>query len=440
MITRPKRLAAAVLSATALAAALPAGASAAADFAPGEVIVKFDGSAARTVDLPRDAGVRTTAAALRQNPAVDFAAPNYIATASALPNDPGTSPGIRGKPRGWVKRQWNFLPCGSLCRPSGSGLPHQSLGGIDVISAWHHAAASGHPGGSGVTVAVLDTGIAFRTLGNRFRRSPDFSRGEFTTGHDFIGRDPLALDDNGHGTHVAGTIAEATNNRLGLTGIAFGVELMPVRVLNRFGRGKADKIARGIRFAALHGADVINMSFNFGCNVPVPTVTQALRFAHRHGAVLVASAGNAGSEACVSAPATEPHVIGVGGTTEGACLGFYSLSGDKVDLVAPGGGGPLSGACAAAGTRPILQVTLRTGTTNVFGIPRDFVGTSMSAAHVSGVAALILAEHILGRSPDPDAVTTRLKETARDLGPPGVDPGYGAGLIDAGAATDPKLP
>jgi serine protease len=388
--------------------------------------------------------VRESAAALRQNPAVDYAAPNYIATASTLPipNDPGTPPGVRGKPRGWVKRQWNFLPCGDLCRPGAKRRPHESLGGIDVISAWRHAAAALHPGGTGATVAVLDTGIAYRTQGPRFRRSPDFLPSQFVEGHDFVGHDSVALDDNGHGTHVAGTIAEATGNGIGLTGIAYRAKLMPVRVLNQLGRGKADNIARGIRFAALHGADVINMSFNFGCNVPVPSVTQALRFAHRRGVVLVASVGNAGSEACVSAPATEPHVIGVGGTTEGACLGWYTLSGDKVDLVAPGGGDPLNPACpgADAGSRPILQVTYRTGTTNTFGIPRDFVGTSMSAAHVSGVAALIVAERLLGKSPDPDAVTQRLEATARDLGPAGADPAFGAGLIDAGAATSPKTP
>ena len=159
------------------------------------------------------------------------------------------------------------------------------------------------------------------------------------------------------------------------------------------------------------------MSFNFACRVPVPDVTKALRFAHRRGIVLVASVGNEGSETCVSPPATEPHVIGVGGTTEGACLGWYSLTGDKVDLVAPGGGFRSSLPCSDESKRPVLQVTLRPGTTNLFGIPHDYVGTSMSAAHVSGVAALILADRrLLGRSPDPDAVTARLESTARDLG------------------------
>ena len=113
---------------------------------------------------------------------------------------------------------------------------------------------------------------------------------------------------------------------------------MPVRVLDRTAAGSADDIAKGIRFAVAHGADVINMSFNFGCGKKVPEVDEALREAYAHGVVAVASVGNLGSEACVSPPATGPHVIGVGGTTEGGCLGDYSLAGEGVDVVAPGGG------------------------------------------------------------------------------------------------------
>ena len=84
------------------------------------------------------------------------------------------------------------------------------------------------------------------------------------------------------------------------------------------------------------------MSFNFDCGKRVPMVDEALREAYEHGVVTVASAGNLGSESCVSAPATGPRVIGVGGTTEGGCLGGYSLAGAAIDLVAPGGGVPQS--------------------------------------------------------------------------------------------------
>jgi subtilisin family serine protease len=168
----------------------------------------------------------------------------------------------------------------------------------------------------------------------------------------------------------------------------------------------------------------------------VPLVDEALREAYRRGVVTVASAGNLGSEACVSAPATSPRVIGVGGTTEGACLGNYSLAGDAIDLVAPGGGIPQS-RCPSVAARPIYQVTLLPGSTSSFAIPATYVGTSMAAAHVAGVAAMVLAARkvnpILSPPKQVDAVAKRLRRTARDLGFPTAQ--QGAGLIDAAAAT-----
>ena len=283
---------------------------------------------------------------------------------------------------------------------------------------------------------MLDSGIAYRSYGTKFRRSPDFGPKQFVPGYDFVGHDRLPLDESGHGTHVAGTIAEKTDNGIGVTGLAYRARLMPVRVLDREGFGEALDIAKGIRFAVAHGAQVINMSFNFPCDRPVPMVDEALREAYERGVVTVASAGNLGSETCVSAPATGPRVIGVGGTTEGACLGDYSLSGSQIDLVAPGGGVPQS-RCPSVAARSIYQVTLRPGSTEDFGIPAEYVGTSMAAAHVSGVAAMVLASHtinpLLDDRAEVRAVTKRLRRTARDLGLPGDQ--QGAGLIDAEAAT-----
>ena len=104
---------------------------------------------------------------------------------------------------------------------------------------------SGRPGAEGVTVAVLDTGIAYRDLGSKFVRSPDFAAGQFVKGYDFIDDDRLPLDENGHGTHVAGTIGEKTDNAIGLTGLAYRAKLMPVRVLDKHGRGQADRHRQG---------------------------------------------------------------------------------------------------------------------------------------------------------------------------------------------------
>lgn len=409
-------------------------------FAPRQVIVKLMGARPRTVTLPRAASVQDAVAALRSDPAVDYAAPNYFATASArsseatdsVPNDPGPISGPPGPPGGWVAKQWNFLPWEGEPAP----LLPVSPGGIDAVGAWENLAASGHPGGAGVVVAVLDSGIAYRSMPPRFRRSPDFTAKQFVPGYDFVDNDRLPLDEFGHGTHVAGTIAEKTNNGIGLVGLAYRAKLMPVRVLDAHGRGRAGEIAKGIRFAVAHGADVINMSFNFGCGRDVPGVDEALRQAYRRGVVTVASIGNVGSEACVSPPATGPHVIGVGGSTEGGCLGNYTLTGRDVDVVAPGGGRPVAG-CPSTSSASIYQVTLKAHSSKHFGEPHNYTGTSMAAAHVSGVAALVLASGTVShqrKSARVEGVTKRLRRTARDLGEPEMR--QGAGLIDAAAATE----
>jgi serine protease len=426
----------------ALAVAAPAGA---AGFAPGEVIVKFEGQRfGRAVALPPRVGVREAASALRRSPRVAYAVPNFIATASAkaavtatdIPNDPGNLSVPRDPPGAWVFKQWNFLPW------DGTGTPElpTSPGGIDALGGWENLAAIGRAGAKGVTVAVLDTGIAYRAMGSRFRRSPDFTAKQFVDGYDFVNDDKLPMDENGHGTHVAGTIGEKNGNGIGLTGLAYGAKLMPVRVLDRHGRGAADDIAAGIRFAASNGADVINMSFNFGCGKAVPDIDDALRLAYRKGAVTVASVGNLGSETCVSPPATGPHVIGVGGSTEGGCLGGYSLGGKGVDVVAPGGGAPVAG-CLSVLADPIYQVTLKAGSTRRFGIPGNYVGTSMAAAHVTAAAAMTIAAGVVDPAKKSrgriGAVTRRLRATARSLGLPATQ--QGAGLIDLARATDPAL-
>ncbi len=430
------------LSLAASPALAETGLSPARAFAPGQLLVKFEGQGrGKAIQLPAGAGVRETARALRRSPAVVYAEPNYIASASAVraePFDPDDSGGLKEGARSssasgrWAFRQWNFL----APKPTaGIDLP-TSPGGIDAVGAWRNLIDVGRPGAAGIVVAVLDSGIAYRSEGETFLASPDFGPEQFVPGHDFVDYDQLPLDESGHGTHVAGTIAEKTDNGLGLTGLAYGAKLMPVRVLDERGLGDALQISQGIRFAVAHGAQVINMSFNFPCGKEVPMVDEALREAYEKGVVTVASAGNLGTEKCVSAPATGPRVIGVGGTTEGACLGDYSLPGADIDLVAPGGGEPRA-RCRSVAARPIYQVTLRTDSTDTFGIPAMYVGTSMAAAHVSGVAAMVLASRrinpLLKGEARVRAVTKRLRSTARDLGLPRRQ--QGAGLVDADAAT-----
>ena len=441
-------LACALLGATAAGAAANAIGSAH-RFAPRQLVVKFAGEPrARTVGLPRGAGVIATARALRAKPNVEYAEPNYVAHASAVeleptdPDDPGTlEPGAIGSdttPGGWATRQWDFL---DYTGTATAKLPI-SPGGIDAPGAWANLEAVGRPGGQGIIVAVLDSGIAYRDLGTKYVRSPDFAAEQFVPGEDFVDRDHLPLDENGHGTHVAGTIAEQTNNGIGLTGLAYGVKLMPVRVLNRANVGYANRIAAGIRFAVEHHAQVINMSFNFACGEKVPQVDEALREAYEHGIVTVASGGNLSASAssvksCVSEPATGPRVIGVGGTTEGGCIGSYSLAGKGIDLVAPGGGAPGRG-CPSILSRPIYQVTLQSrGRRTNSRSPATTPGTSMAAAHVSATAALILASGVIPTGLKPKA-QVRAVDQAPARSPPAASDYpktvQGAGLIDAAAA------
>lgn len=379
--------------------------------------------------------IASALARLRRQRDVQWAVPDYLAHTSEapspglIPNDPGPS----GTPGGWQQLQWNFL--GTF--------------GIDAPRAWANLAADGAPGGAGrgIVVAVLDTGIAYSNR-HPFRRSPDFTASQFVSGYDFVDHDPFANDRNGHGTQVAGTIAEATGNHYGLTGLAYGVRLMPVRVLNSEGEGDAAVIAQGVRFAVSHGARVINLSLEFSSDVTasnIPELLEALRYAHHRGVVVVAASGNEGSRA-IAYPARARGVISVGATTEHGCLASYSNDGSGLTLVAPGGGpdADLPGDPNCHPELPaghdIYQETLTGSSPRRFGFPSGYEGTSMATPHVSATVALVIASRVLGPHPSPAQLLARLRATARRLGGPGDSPLYGAGLIDAGAATAPGGP
>jgi serine protease len=409
------------------------------DYAADQLIVRLRGGGERLLELPSGVSVEAAASALGDNPRVAYAVPNYIAHAAAagtswIPNDPGAGT-THG---GWQATQWNFLPCGSGCAPGTQPLAFESKGGINAPGAWAALRAGGHGGGAGVKVAVLDTGVAFRNLRPKYAKSPDFARRQFLSGHDFVDNDPLALDEDGHGTHVAGTIAEQTGNGKGLTGLAYGAKLIPVRVLDQAGEGKAREIAQGIMFAVRHGARVINMSFEFGGFVQsckqVKGVCRAVRYANRQGATVVAADGN-DTSALAAFPARIPGVIGVGATTEGGCLADYSSYGYGLDLVAPGGRGEGATVCRTA-DRPIFQVTMLPPSLTNFGVPTDYSGTSMAAAHVSALAAMVISSGVIGAHPGPLRIQCQLAATARktNLGEPYDVNRFGGGLIDAAAA------
>jgi serine protease len=442
-------LAAASLGSAAAAASPDAGVAPRAEagsdpgYAPGELLVRFRGGGERQLDLPAGVSVPAAAKALSANKQVAYATPDYLAHAAAaapstassfIPDDRGTTT-VRG---GWQAAQWNFLPCGSLCDPGTAPLAYQSRGGIDAPRAWATLRALGRPGAAGVKVAVLDTGIAYRNQKPKFLKSPDFSANQFVRGYDFVDKDKFPLDEDGHGTHVAGTIGEQTGNGRALTGLAYGAKLMPVRVLNDIGEGKSSDIGQGLIYAVRHGARVINMSFEFGASVKsckdVRSVCRGVRYAGRHGVTVIAAAGN-DLDPVAAFPARIPGVIGVGASTEGGCLANYSDFGLDVDIVAPGGQGESATLCQSP-DRPILQLTFAGSDPRVFGLPSDYAGTSMSAAHVSGVAAMIIASGELGAKPSPARILCQLSGTARrdNLGETYDASRWGAGLLDAGRA------
>ena len=239
---------------------------------------------------------------------------------------------------------------------------------------------------------MLDTGIAYRNAGQRASAAaPTSPPAQFVKGYDFVDDDRLPLDENGHGTHVAGTIAEKTDNGIGLTGLAYRAKLMPVRVLDSHGRGRGRRHRQGhpLRDRPRRRRDQHELQLRL--RQEGAEVDEALRDAYARGVVTVASVGNLGSETCVSEPATGPRVIGVGGTTEGGCLGDYSLAGKGVDLVAPGGGDAGRRLPLGLGAADLPGHPGKTAATDRFASPGDYVGTSMAAAHVSGVAAMVLA-------------------------------------------------
>jgi serine protease len=298
----------------------------------------------------------------------EYIEPNYIYHTFDVPNDPDYS------------KQWN-------------------LRSINIESAWDETK------GSGVTVAVIDTGVS---------RVPDLKTTKFVEGYDFVNNRKQADDDVGHGTHVAGTIAQSTNNGYGVAGIAYEASLMPLKVLSQLGGGTVADIAEAIKFAADQGADVINLSL--GGRGESKVLEEAINYAHQKDVVIVAAAGNS-NENAASYPARYPHVIGVAALDSVGIKAPYSNFGAGVDVSAPGGS-ELGG---------ILQETFdpETGTA-VFA---TFQGTSMAAPHVAGVAALVRATGIT----EPDAVLSILKQSSRVVKEDPLNH-FGAGHLDATAA------
>lgn len=317
-------------------------------------------------------------------------------------------------------------PGGEAAKPPDDPLfKHQwHLRAIQIPAAWRVSR------GKGAVVAVLDTGVAYENRGIH-RRAPDLAGTRFVPGWDFVDgdahpNDEPPLDRQSHGTLIAGIIAQTTGNAIGAAGVAPEASIMPVRVLKRDVTGSARTIARGLRFAADHGADVANLSIAGHSGEKV--LEQAVAYAASKGVTVVASAGN-GGRAPVSFPAAYPDVIAVGAVRRDRSRAYYSSYGKALDLVAPGGEREVVDGEGGATGDGVLQQTLKGG-------PSTFcycfmASTSAAAAQVSGAAALLVAS---GRATRPAQVRAALTSGARDLGRRGPDAEHGAGLLQISAA------
>ncbi|MCK4889876.1 MAG: S8 family serine peptidase [Candidatus Aminicenantes bacterium] len=276
---------------------------------------------------------------------------------------------------------------------------------IDMENAWDLST------GSGVTIAVIDTGVK--------QSLEDLAGTNFTAGWDFVNNDNDPTDDEGHGSHVAGTIAQTTNNGAGVAGIAYNATIMPVKVLDKRGSGSFDDIADGIYWATDNGADVINLSLGGSSDLDI--LSDAVDYAWNHGVVVVCAAGNDGVSSPFY-PAAYTNSISVSATTSLDTLASYSNYGTTIDISAPGGD---SGDNNGDGYDDmILQNTfLRRDEGYYF-----YAGTSMASPHVAGVAALVIAKN----SSLSNAQTRNILETsADDIGANGWDNLFGYGRLNA---------
>jgi serine protease len=395
------------------------------------------------VALDPNADPEAVARRLEAQPDVEYAQARYRVRPMFVPNDPLYS------------RQWNY--------PA-----------LDMERAWDI-----NPGAtSTVTVAVLDSGVAYRSLVLRFqtvaRRIPDRIGGpvfpslgtvdvpfaaapdlggsdRFVSPRDFIWEGTTPVDMDGHGTHVAGTIGQLTNNSVGVAGMAFNVRLMPVKVIDGFWdeyfgspfSGTDDVVARGVRYAVDNGAKVLNMSIG-RTGSPAPVVQEAIAYAVSRGAFVAVAGGNEFDDGNPVERLAEfaPQIDGmvaVGAIGRDRVRATYSNTGPYIELVAPGGDFSRGGTAGM-----ILQQTydfdftdsflngptgLRTPRFDIFAYVFN-QGSSMAAPHVSGLAAMMMQQGITS----PAAIEAAMKQYATDLGPSGRDNEYGHGLINARAS------
>jgi len=259
-------------------------------------------------------------------------------------------------------------------------------------------------GDPSVLVAVIDTGIDWD--------HPDLAANYVPLGYDWVNNDTDPMDDHGHGTHCAGVIAAVLNNSIGIAGLA-QVRIMAEKGLDEYGSGSEDDLANAIIHAVDQGADILSNSW--GGYGESALIYEAVKYAYDHGVLVIAAAGNDATE-CKHYPAAYEEVVAVTATNETDHPAWFTNFGDWIEVAAPG---------------VYVYSTLWNDTYEYKS------GTSMSAPHVAGVAALIWSQF---PNMTRDQVRAQLLYTADDLGDPGFDEYYGYGRINARRAVEQLLP
>lgn len=346
------------------------------------------------LQIPEDMTVEEMLALLRQNPDVEHASPNHIARMTATPNDAlfryqyalnntGQNIGIPGSPSG------------------------KDRADIKATEGWEET-----KGDEDVVIAFIDTGIDLL--------HPELRDKAISSGRDFVNDDFDATDDNGHGTHVAGIAAAATNNSEGVAGVSWNCKILPVKALDEDGSGFYSWIIEGIIWAADNGADVISLSL--GGDTSDQDMAAALRYAFQKDIVIAAAAGN-DSDAVLYPAAYDEYVIAVAGTDFNDERVEYSNSGPEIDVAAP------------------AERVLSCVPTWYFGpdsFPYAFgFGTSMAVPHVAGLAALIKSIKPWLTSEEIMNVIRFTADDINDAEHPGFDEFIGYGRINMEKALVP---
>ncbi|MGA1825053.1 MAG: S8 family peptidase [bacterium] len=334
-------------------------------------------------------------ARLNLEPIIEFAEPNFIIISEFIPNDP------------YFIYQWNFSM-------------------IDTELAWDFSI------GSNVIVAVVDSGVAYANQGV-YAQAPDLAGTLFVPGWDFVNEDAFPDDDNGHGTHITGTIAQTTNNFEGVAGIAHGAAIMPIKVLDADSSGLVSDIAEGIYFAVNNGAQIINMSF--GTYTDSVTLQDAIDYAYLNGVSVICSAGNNATD-IPHFPSSYPTCVCVTAVRYDQTRPFYANYGPDIDICAPGG--DLVFDLNLDGQKDGIVQQTHDGTNFTVFNYALFQGSSCAAAHASGVAAMVLSVAPIPLTPD--EVKATLENTSIDIGPVGWDEDSGWGLLNAFNAVESVLP